>query len=107
MNREEYRAGLWKKKSQKGTTYCTGKFKIANKEYYLTLFNNDKKGNEKAPDFNLIIRDSINTQEQVKIVEIPPKNDEKEANSMDDAVFEAFGNSMSIDDFVNEEDFPF
>jgi hypothetical protein len=48
MNREEYRTGLWKKKSQKGTTYCTGKFKIGEKEYYLTLFNNDKKGNESA-----------------------------------------------------------
>lgn len=98
MNREEYHAGLWKKKSQKGTTYCTGKFKIGEKEYYLTLFNNDKKGNEKAPDFNLIIRDSINTQENVKVVEILPKNTEKEDNFTTDDVFADFGDKFAIDD---------
>lgn len=98
MNREEYRAGLWKKKSQKGTTYCTGKFKIADKEYSLTLFNNDKKGNEKAPDFNLIIRDNINTQEETKTVEIPPKNEEKKEEYTNDDVFAEFGDSFSIDD---------
>lgn len=103
----EIKTGLWKKKSQKGNTYCSGKFQLNGKDYYLTLFNNDKKGNEKAPDFNLIIRDGVISQEKEKIVEIPPQNSEKEVNSMDDSIFEAFGNSMSIDDFVNEEDFPF
>ena len=97
MNREEYRCGLWKKKSQKGITYCTGKFKIADKEYYLTLFNNDKKGNEKAPDFNLIIRDSINTQEKPKEVEIPPKNEPQED------IYADFGNKIEF----TEDDFPF
>ena len=92
MNREEYRAGLWKKVSQKGTTYCTGKFKIGEKEYSLTLFNNDKKGNEKAPDFNLIIRDSAISQETQKVVEIPPKNTEKED------VFTDFGGKIEFDD---------
>jgi hypothetical protein len=62
MNREEYRAGLWKKEAKSGTKYCTGKLKIGDREYQVTLFNNDKKGNEKAPDFNLIVRDSINTK---------------------------------------------
>ena len=95
MNREEYRAGLWKKKSQKGTTYCTGKFKIGEKEYYLTLFNNDKKGNEKAPDFNLIIRDSINTQEKVKTVEIPPKIEPSKD------IYAEFG-ELTLDDFPEE-----
>lgn len=95
MNREEYRAGLWKKKSQKGTTYCTGKFKMGEKEYYLTLFNNDKKGNEKAPDFNLIIRDSINTQEKVKTVEIPPKIEPSKD------IYAEFG-ELTLDDFPEE-----
>ena len=95
MNREEYRCGLWKKKSQKGTTYCTGKFKIGEKEYYLTLFNNDKKGNEKAPDFNLIIRDSINTQEKVKVVEIPPKIEPSKD------IYTEFG-ELTLDDFPEE-----
>lgn len=96
MNRE-IRVGMWKKVSQKGTTYCTGKFKIADKEYYLTLFNNDKKGNEKAPDFNLIIRDNINTQGETKTVEIPPKNKSEED------IYADFGNQLEY----SEDDFPF
>lgn len=58
----EYRCGLWKKKSQKGTTYCSGKIKIGTTEYQVRLFNNDKKGNDKAPDFNLIIKDELEAQ---------------------------------------------
>lgn len=102
MNREEYRCGLWKKKSQKGTTYCTGKFKMGEKEYYLTLFNNDKKGNEKAPDFNLIIRDSINTQEKQENENKGQKNIELEQNKNDvSQIYADFGN-MSEDDFPEE-----
>ena len=52
----EFRCGLWKKKSEKGTTYCSGKIKIGTTEYQVRLFNNDKKGNDKAPDFNLLIK---------------------------------------------------
>lgn len=94
MNKE-IRVGMWKKVSQKGTTYCTGKFKIGAKDYYLTLFNNDKKGNEKAPDFNLIIRDSINTQEQAKVVEIPPKIEPSKD------IYAEFG-ELTLDDFPEE-----
>ena len=46
MHKEEYRAGLWQKKSSKGTTYYSGKLKLENKEYQLTLFKNNKT-NEK------------------------------------------------------------
>lgn len=28
MNKEEYRTGLWQKKSDKGTTYYSGKLKM-------------------------------------------------------------------------------
>lgn len=52
----EYRCGIWKKKSEKGTTYCSGKIKIGTTEYQVRLFNNDKKGNDKAPDFNLLLK---------------------------------------------------
>ena len=105
MNREEYRCGLWKKKSQKGITYCTGKFKIANKEYYLTLFNNDKKGNEKAPDFNLIVRDSVISQGKQESVLNNPQNSVKKDNTKE---FEEFGkqfyvDELSLDDFVDDE----
>jgi hypothetical protein len=68
---------------------------MGEKEYYLTLFNNDKKGNEKAPDFNLIIRDSINTQKKVKTVEIPPKIEPSKD------IYAEFG-ELTLDDFPEE-----
>ena len=91
----EIKTGLWKHESKKGNKYCSGKFQLNGKEYYLTLFNNDKKGNEKAPDFQLFIRDSINTKEQVKTVEIPPKIEPSKD------IYEEFG-ELSIDDFPEE-----
>ena len=79
MNKEEYKAGLWKKKSKSGITYCSGKIKIGANEYYITLFNNDKKGNEKAPDFNIIMRDSVISQEKQENALNEPKNSVKNA----------------------------
>ena len=90
----EIKTGLWKHESKKGNKYCSGKFKLDGKEYFLTLFNNDKKGNEKAPDFQLFIRDSINTQEEQKSVEIPPKI-ESSTN-----IYAEFGDMVANDDDV-------
>ena len=81
----EYRCGLWKKKSEKGTTYCSGKIKIGTTEYQVRLFNNDKKGNDKAPDFNLILKDE--TEEKINKNNIPS-----------DEAFSQFGNSIEIED---------
>ena len=94
----EIKIGIWKKTSKKGNTYCSGKFNMNGKDYFITLFNNDKKGNEKAPDFQMFIRDSINTKEEVKTVEIPPKIEEKKEEYTTDDVFADFGDSFSIDD---------
>lgn len=74
----EYKTGLWKKQSEKGTTYFNGKIKIENKEYRITLFKNNKQ-NEKQPDFNIIIRE----------------NEKKKASSSD---YEEFGKMLNIDD---------
>ena len=109
MNREEYRAGLWKKTSKNGTKYCSGKLKIGNKEYQLTLFNNDKKGNEKAPDFNLIVRDSVISQGKQESVLNNPQNSVKKDNTKE---FEEFGkqfyvDELSLDDFTTDEGTPF
>ena len=62
----EYRAGLWKKVAKSGTKFCSGKIKIGNQEYQIVLFNNDKKGNDKAPDFNLILKTEEIKQEPPK-----------------------------------------
>ena len=81
----EFRAGLWKKVGRSGTKFCSGKIKIGTQEYQVVLFNNDKRGNDKAPDFNLILRDE-EIKEQPK-EEIDP--------------FKAFG------DKIEQEDLPF
>lgn len=94
----EIKIGIWKRKSQKGNTYCAGKFNLNGKDYFITLFNNDKKGNEKAPDFQMFIRDSAISQEKGKVVEIPPKNAEKEDNLTTDDVFADFGDKIDMTD---------
>ena len=105
----EIKTGLWQKKSSKGTTYYSGKLKLGDKEYQLTLFKNNKI-NEKQPDLNIIVRDSINTQGKQKLVEKRQKNSELEqvkskeenTNSLRDEVFADFGQFV-----VDDEDAPF
>ena len=106
MNREEYRTGLWKKEAKSGTKYCSGKLKIGEKEYQVTLFNNDKRGNKKAPDFNLIVRDSINTQETQKQVQKVPQNSELE-QTKDSLKNEKTLEQFYIDELDLDSDFPF
>ena len=103
MHREEFRAGLWKKESSKGTTYYSGKLKIEDKEYQLTLFKNNKT-NEKQPDLNIIVRDSINTQEKQKLVEKGHKNSVREDNTK---AFEDFGKQFYVDEINLDDDMPF
>ena len=105
----ETKTGLWQKKSSKGTTYYSGKLKLGDKEYQLTLFKNNKT-NEKQPDLNILVRDSINTQEKQKLVEKGHKNSELEQvknkaednNPLRDEVFADFGQFI-----VDDENIPF
>jgi hypothetical protein len=92
MNKEEYRTGLWKKESQKGNTYYSGKLKIGDKEFQCSLFKNNKT-NEKQPDLNLIVRDSINTQGKQESALKGQKNTELEQVKdplKDEKTFEQF-----------------
>lgn len=95
MDKKEIRTGLWQKKSEKGTIYYTGKLKIENKEYQLTLFKNNKT-NEKQPDLNILVRDSINNQEKEKQSNKGQKNSElKQDNTQ---VYAEFGDLTEIDE---------
>lgn len=85
----EFKTGLWKKVSEKGTHYCSGKIKIGATEYKVRLFNNTNKTNDKAPDFNLILK----TDEIEQLIE------KKQAVDP----FEAFGESIEIE----KEEIPF
>ena len=79
---EDLKAGLWEKKSQKGTTYYGGKVKIDKKEYKILLFKVGEKKNDKQPDYNIILKEE--------------KEEKKENNS--DKVFEEFGKGIDISD---------
>ena len=107
MNREEFRAGLWKKESSKGTTYYSGKLKIGEREYQVTLFKNNKT-NEKQPDLNIIVRDSINTQPKQESALNEPKNSELEQVKdplKDENTFKQF--YMDELDLDDEDSMPF
>lgn len=88
----EIKAGMWKKVSQKGNTYYSGKIKIENKEYYLTLFKNNKT-NEKQPDLNIFLKDSINYQENNK-----QSNTEHKNSATSEDIYKEFGENIEIDD---------
>jgi hypothetical protein len=103
MNKEEYRAGLWQKKSSKGNTYYSGKLKIGDKEFQCSLFKNNKT-NEKQPDLNLIVRDSINTQPKQESALNEPKNSVREDNTK---AFEEFGKQFYVDEINLDDDMPF
>lgn len=107
MNKEEYRAGLWKKESQKGNTYYSGKLKIGDKEFQVSLFKNNKT-NEKQPDLNIIVRDSINTQGKQESASKGQINSELEQVKdpvKDEKTFEQF--YVDSLDFEDEGGFPF
>lgn len=103
MHREEYRVAFWKKESSKGTTYYSGKLKIGDKEYQCSLFKNNKT-NEKQPDLNLIVRDSINTQTKQENALNESKNSVREDNTK---TFEDFGKQFYVDEINLDDDMPF
>lgn len=107
MNREEYRTGLWKKESSKGNTYYSGKLKIGDKEYQVSLFKNNKT-NEKQPDLNIIVRDSINTLPKQESALNEPKNSVKNNNTkeLETSPKQFYVDEITLDDFMNE-DVPF
>lgn len=106
MNKEEYRCAMWKKESSKGNTYYSGKLKIGDKEFQVSLFKNNKT-NEKQPDLNIIVRDSINTQVKQESALNVPKNTEleqvKKNPLKDDKTFEQF----YVDELDFNDDMPF
>lgn len=83
--------GLWEKKSQKGNVYYYGKTTIDGKNYKVMLFKNENKSNEKAPDYNMIIKGE-------------EKKEEKVESSSSDQVFAEFGNQV---DGISDEDIAF
>jgi uncharacterized protein (DUF736 family) len=54
MNYEQKNEGcVWKRVSQNGLEYMSGNIVVEGKKYNIAMFINDKKGNDKAPDFRI------------------------------------------------------
>ncbi len=64
---------LWKKVAKSGLHYYSGKLTLEGKEYFISMFNNDKKGNDKAPDFRIIFNEPM---EQVQETVVSKTNTE-------------------------------
>ena len=45
---------LWKRKSQKGTTFLTGKIKVNNESIDVVVFQNTEKKSENSPDYRIL-----------------------------------------------------
>jgi hypothetical protein len=88
----EIRTGLWIKDSKKGTKYMSGTLKLDGKEYYLTMFKNNKN-NEKQPDYNLILR----SKEQVE-----EKQEEKQIDA-----YEQMGKQVQEEIELDDASLPF
>ena len=82
MNNSEDRwgisCGLWEKISQKShLKYYGGKVAIDGKEYWVTMFLNDVKVNDKSPDFRLTFTETQETLEKYGRSIRPPKYEPK------------------------------
>lgn len=52
---EPIRTGLWKKEGDRGG-YYSGKIEIDGRSFYVNLYRNDRKTEEKHPDLNLQLK---------------------------------------------------
>lgn len=58
--------GLWKNTSKDGKEYWSGNLGSAK----IMVFENDKKGNDKAPDYNLVVGEQKKKDATGKITEV-------------------------------------
>lgn len=49
------KGALWKKTAKSGLEYISGRLNVEGTDYNISVFNNDKQGNEARPDFNIVV----------------------------------------------------
>jgi uncharacterized protein (DUF736 family) len=49
------KGALWKKTAKSGLEYISGRLNVDGTDYNISVFNNDKQGNEARPDFNIVV----------------------------------------------------
>lgn len=87
------KGSLWKKQSKKGTWYYSGNTTIDNHDYKVSMFENDKKGNENRPDFNLVFEE--------------PKQQIQESPKQENDPFQDFANENKDEVELSDLDLPF
>ena len=50
------KGAVWLRTSKNGLKYMSGNLDVNGTEYDIAMFKNDKKGNDKAPDYRLTIK---------------------------------------------------
>lgn len=105
MNNDNKNNGaLWEKTSKTGNQYYSGNLTIENIKYKLTMFINDKKGNEKAPDYRLIAEfETLGKKENQEGQAMSEKPTEEDFKSKTEKTF----GSNVLDTSLDESDLPF
>lgn len=49
------KGALWKKTAKSGLEYISGRLNVEGTDYNISVFTNDKQGNEARPDFNIVV----------------------------------------------------
>lgn len=110
--------GLWEKRSAKsGNKYYNGKITIDGKDYWINMFLNEVKMNDKSPDFRIYLTETQETiQEYGQSIRKPkyekkpfdqkqyyrdnmrnPRMENQQQNNEKD-IFEDYGEMVEIDD---------
>ena len=82
----EGKGALWAKVAKSGVKYYSGKITIKGEDVFVSMFKNDKKENDKQPDFNILVNepreqkaDSWEQQrDEIKEAFRPDKEDKEE-----------------------------
>ncbi|MDD4733987.1 MAG: hypothetical protein PHU05_04000 [Bacilli bacterium] len=61
---------VWLKTSKNGLKYMSGLVDVKGVEFDIAMFKNDKKGNDKAPDYRLVITSKEEKQQELSQSEI-------------------------------------
>ena len=89
------KGAVWLKTSKNGLKYMSGILDVNGVEHDIAMFKNDKKGNDKAPDYRLVV---TSKEEQQTPTEAKAVNEESDP-------FQDFGKSHEEE--LDNLDLPF
>lgn len=88
------KGAIWNRTAKSWLQYQSGRLNVEGKEYNISLFKNNKDGNDARPDFNIVLEPVDGSQFA---------NNSNNSQSQQPAV----SNESSINDDISVEDIPF